>query len=272
MSARIYCVGGVFTFEHQPNFKRLLEILEVDVDKFQPIYHPVQFENIILPDESFFVVDDDRKFTNEYRETIERVKNFALKNQTPTSSKKIYYFYGKAQIGEERLAEYFRGKGYEIISPEKLTLEEQLNILINAESFASTLGSCAHNSVFLRECTETIFIPRAANRFTNYQQLIDQIADLNSNYVDSSLSIFETFNGPYCFIIGKQLKKFFGDEFDGYSEEDFKTFLAYIKNSASHGFKQKQDTMNYYGEELQYFLNQLRQREDLLKAYNVVLG
>ena len=102
--------GGLFTLDRQPNFKRLLEILELDVNKFQPIYHPMQFENIILPDESFFVDSGERKFTREYCETINCIKNFALKNQTPTSSKKLYYFYGKAQIGEERLAEYFRSK------------------------------------------------------------------------------------------------------------------------------------------------------------------
>ena len=108
-----------------------------------------------MPDESFFVENGEKIFTNEYRETIDRVKNFALKNQTP-SAKKIYFFYGRKQIGEERLAEYFRSKGYEFISPERLTLDEQLNILINAESFASTLGSCSHNSIFLREGTEVI--------------------------------------------------------------------------------------------------------------------
>ena len=264
--------GGIFDIDRQPNFKRLLEILEIDVGRLQPIYHPTQFENIILPDESFFANGGERSFTNEYRETIDCIKNFALKNRTPTSSKKIYYFYGRAQIGEERLAEYFRGKGYEIISPENLTLDEQLNILINCESFASTLGSCAHNSIFLREGTEAIFIPRAANRFTNYQAAINQVNNLNAIYVDSSLSLFETFNGPYCFIISEQLKKFFGDEFDGYSEEDFKTFLAHVKNSANHGFKQNEAATRYYGNTFQGFLNQLKQREDLLKAYNVFLG
>lgn len=263
------CRGGGGTVEHQKNFCRLLEILEVDVKRLQPIAQPVQFENIILPDESFMLSDGERFFTDEYRETIERVKNFALKNQTP-SPKKIYYFYGNVQIGEKRLAEYFRSKGYEIFSPEKLTLDEQLNLLINAESFASTMGSCAHNSIFLRDGTETIFIPRAAFKLSGgYQQSINQLNNLNATYIDSSLSIFATGNGPYCFIISRQLKNFFGDEFIGYTDDDFKIFFAYVQACMIRGFKPNNDALKYYAPMYQDFLTQLMQREDLLKAYGV---
>ena len=158
-----------------------------------------------------------------------------------------------------------------IVSPEKLTTDEQLNVLINADSFASTLGSCAHNSVFLRGGTEAIFIPRAANRFTGYQQTIDQVADLNAKYVDSSLSLLETFNGPYCFIISPQLKKFFGDKFDGYEEDDFKTFLTYIRTSTERGFKLNTKALPYYAPIYQDFAAQLSRRKDLLQAYKVTL-
>ena len=257
--------AGQFSFEYMQNFKRLLEILEVDINKLVPVYHPAQFENIILPDDSFY----DGKFTNEYRETIEQIKSFALKNQTPTSSKKVYFYYGTAQFGEKHLAEYFHSKGYEIFSPEKLTFDEQLNLMINAESFASTLGSCSHNSIFLRDGTECIFIPRAAKRFSGYQQMIDQIANLNAIYIDSTLSIFETMNGPYCFIISEQLKKFFGDEFTGYDEEDFKAFVEYSKSSTQNGYQRNEEAWKYYEPVLQKFFTQLSQRKDLMEAYKV---
>ena len=247
---------------------RLLEVLGVDVGRLQPIYHPVHFENIILPDSSYA----SGNFTAEYRETIERVRDFATKNQTATPSKKVYYFYGRSQIGEERLAEYFKSKGYAIVSPEKLTLDEQLNLMINAESFASTLGSCSHNSLFLRDGTEVIHIPRAANRFTGYQQMIEQLHPLNNNYVDSSLSIFENFNGSYCFIISEQLKRFFGEEFKGYDEDDFKTFLTYVRSSMSRGFKLNEKAIPYYAPIYQDFLSQLSKRKDLLTAYGITLN
>ena len=182
--------GGAYNFEQQKNFSRLLEVLEVNVDRVLPIYHPVQFQNIILPDGAFA----DGLFSNEYRETVDRIRNFALKNQTPTSSKKIYYFYGTAQIGEERLAEYFKSKGYEIFSPEKLTFDEQLNLLINVEKF------------------------------------------------------------------------------NGYEEENFKTFITYSKVSMTKGLKKNEEAWNYYLPVLQKFLTQLSQRKDLMEAYGVALS
>ena len=246
--------------------------MDVDVDKLQPITQPTQFENVILPDESFFATDDTRFFTDEYRDTIDRIRDFALKNQTP-SAKKVYYFYGRWQIGEERLAEYFRSKGYEIVSPENLTLDEQLNILINAESFASTLGSCSHNSIFLRDGTEVILIPRTANRFTGYQQTLDKVHKLSSNYVDSALSVFAPdYHGPYCYVISRQLKEFFGDNFDGYADDDLKIFLTYVRACMSNGLKQDVAAMKYYASPLKEFFSQLKARPDLTNSYGVKLS
>lgn len=263
------CRGGGYDLERQQNFRRLLEILDVDVDRLQPITHPTQFENIILPDESIFHDDGQIKFTAEYRETIDRVRDFALKNQTPTSAKKVYYFHGTTQFGEERIAEYFRSKGYAIFSPEKLTLDEQLNLLINAESFASTLGSCSHNSIFLRDNTEVIFIPRAANRFTVYQSTLNQIYPLNLNYVDSTMSVFNELHDMFCYIISRQLKEFFGDEFTGYTDDDFKIFLTYTRHAMSRGRKVNPKEIAGYGAAFADFLAQLKQREDLTKAYGI---
>ncbi len=260
----VYIPWSGYPIERQQNFKRLLEILEIDIDKLQPITQPTRFDKIILPEGSFCSI-----FTNEYRETIDCVRNFAIKNRTPTASKKIYYFYGRSQVGEERLAQYFKGKGYEIIRPELLTLDEQLNLMINAESFASTAGSCAHNSLFLRDGTETIFIPRSANAFTNYQPLIDQICSLNANYVDSTMSIFNINHDSFCFIISEQLKRFFNDEFDGYEEDNFRSFLEYVKSPVRRNRSISPKEKIGYGITFTTFMEQIKRHEDLIASYGM---
>lgn len=250
----------------QQNFKRMLEILEVDIDRLRPIKQPTQFEKIIIPQGSF---SPSKGFTNEYRETMDIIRHFAIKNCTPILKQKIYYFHGRNQYGEERLAEYFKSKGYEIVRPERLTLDEQLNILINCESFASTLGSCAHNSVFLRDNTEAIFIPRSGKRMVSHQLIIDQLRLLNVNYIDSTFSVFHKSVGPYCYVISEQLKRFFGDKWNDYEEEDFKTFLKYVKNSISTGLAVNPSAEEYYAPILEDFMTQLKQREDLIAAYDM---
>lgn len=256
--------------EQQKNFRRLLEILKVDVDELQPITQPTRFENIILPDESIFYVNGRRNFTDEYRETIDRIRSFALRNKTPTMLKKIYYFYGRNQFGEDRLAKYLQSKGFAAVLPERLTVDEQLNLLINAEVFASTVGSCSHNSLFLRDGIETIFIPRAAN-YIPFQPILDQVHPINANYVDSSLSVFNINHDLFCFIISRQLKQFFGDRFEGYQEDDFKIFLQYVAYSMKIGRKVNSKQVKGYGVIYEDFLAQLGRRKDLLNAYGIVI-
>ncbi len=256
--------------ERQENFRRLLAALDIDISRLQAVDRPTKFANVILPDESFFADGDERFFTNEYIDTIDRARNFALKNRTP-SAEKVYFFYGRNQVGEERLAQYFSAKGYAIVQPERLTLEAQLNILINAKSFASTLGSCAHNSIFLRDGTDVILIPRSPFKFSwHNQQIFDGIRNANVHYVDSSLSIFNHIIGPYCFVLSRELKNFFGDDFGGYTVDDLKTFAQYIKTYAGHGIDP--DAENYYGATLTEFLTQLKRRPDLTAAYGVNLS
>lgn len=264
---------GYYTIENQPNFRRLLEILGVYVEDVAAITQPTKFDKIILPDGSFLAQGSGRGFTAEYRETIDIVRDFALKNRTPTSVKKVYLFYGrKRQVGEERLAEYFKSKGYEIIYPEKLTLDEQLDLMINCESFISTAGSCSHNSLFLRDGTETILIPRGASKFEYYQEILNQIHPLNINYIDTNLSIFcrSLSFGDFCFIISRQLKKFFGDKFDDYEDEDFKIFLQYVKNSSDRNLIINSSALTYYYDEVfPDFIARLKQRKDLVENYDL---
>ena len=261
-------LGRKIDFSTQ-NFRRLLEILEVDIDKFQLIEKPTRFDKIILPDESFYV-DHGKRFTNEYRETIEQIRHFALKNRTPIPNRKIYYLHAmRTQVGEERLADYFHSKGYEIIRPERLNVDEQLNLLINCESFVSTVGSTSHNSIFLRDNTEAIYIPRYINRFTEYQLTIDQVHPLNIFYVDSTLSICATWTDFSCYIISEQIKRFFGDKFYGYEEDDFKAFLQYVKDSINRGSGISLGIKNAYGTTFADFFEQLSRRKDLMASYDM---
>lgn len=256
------------------SFLRLLKILDVDVTKLRIATKPIQYRTIILPDESYIESDGSRFYTQEYIDTIEQVRAFAQKHYQPLSQKKIYYFHGRDQIGEERVAEYFKSKGYEIVRPEKLPLEEQLNILANCESFASSLGSISHNVIFMKDNTEAVFIPRAAARASNtYQRSINQLRNLNATYIDSTFSVYSSlYHGPYCYILSKQLRQYFGDEIVAdYTDEDFVTFLLYLRYCMLNKRTLFADAMKYYGNTYIEFLSRLEQRQDLIQKYGVRL-
>ena len=252
----------------------MLKILEIDITKLRPIVAPTKFQNIILPDESFFhdKVESRQFFTNEYRGTVERIKNFAQKNFMSLDKKKYYFFHGIHQIGEERLAKYFESKDYVIVNAARVPLEVELNILANCESFASTLGSCAHNMIFMKADSEVILIPRSCY-LTSHQPALNHLQEMDIKYIDSTFSIFQKSNGgPFCYIISEQLKKFFDDEWTGeYSDEDFITFLAYVRYSLSTNRTQPEETFKYYSTVFPEFLAQLKKRDDLMKRYGIFL-
>ena len=247
--------------------------MELDIQKWLPITVPTRFPLIILPDESFFN-DKMTLLSDEYLDTISVIKNFAKKNFREIEQKKFYFLYGRNQFGEERLAEYFKNKGYEIIKPENFSFPEQLNILANCESLASTVGSCSHNSIFMKDESELILLPRYSESVLNgYQKALNQFSNLNINYVDSNLSFFtKSHYGPFCYILSKQLKKFFGDDSaDEYSEADFATFLQYVRYSMSNGLKENNELKKYYLNILPEFYSQLIRRKDLMEKFGVFI-
>ena len=224
-------MGG---FKLKGNHKRFLEILGIDCSRLAPVTELTHYDSVIVPDESFFCSDECIFFTDEYKAMIDSVRDFAVSHRMPSNIKKVYYShsrFGNGQtFGEDKLERYFASKGYEIIYPEKLSLDEQLNILINCGSFASTIGSCSHNIIFLRDNTEVILIPRA-DYLTGYQETINQLHSLRISYVDSSFSIFvEKFawRGPFLYFVSSNLRKYFHDE-DTSDIIDVSDFMHYLK-------------------------------------------
>ena len=67
-------------------------------------------------------------------------------------------------------------------------------------------------------------------------------------------------------------QKIFRDKFKGYEDDDFKTFLAYVKFSMGRGFKVNDKALTYYAPIYQEFIDRLKQRTDLLEAYGVTLN
>ncbi len=243
-------------FQFQRNFKELLEILGLDCSNFIPVRQAVKYHKIILPDESFFTLDGGRRyFTAEYRDLIDCIREYGINNRTPVPYRNVYFSYASyrqfKQIGEKRIEEYLKQKGYSVIVPEKLTFKEQLNILVQCERFASTIGSCSHNLIFLKDHTKVLLIPRA-NYLTGYQLALDQVHNLDITYTDSSLSIFAAaspWDGPFYYFISDRLMAYFGDRQKRgrrYWLREFKYFGIYILYGLHYGQGTNAGAYKYY--------------------------
>lgn len=247
-------------FKLKGNHRRFIELLGINPSMLIPVNELTHYDSIIVPDESFFCCTGNGYFfTDTYRQMIDGVRNFAENNCKPSNKKRVYYShsrFGKGRtFGEDKLERYFASKGYEIVYPEKLSLDEQLNILINCASFASTVGSCSHNTLFLRDNTEVILIPRA-NYLTGYQETINQLHSLRISYVDASFSIFTNkfpWSGPFLYFISSNLRKYFHDE-DTSAIIDVSDFMRYLNANPS---ATNPDAYRYYSVIASEYFSQL---------------
>ena len=261
-------------FEFNASFIRFLEILGIDYTRFQLVSNISQYKSIIIPDECFYRENGSNFFTKEYRDIVCKIREYAKEHcSSLTEYEKVYFSYsnyGKNhQIGEEKLESFFEQQGYKIIRPEEHSLEEQLNMLANCKYFASTIGSCSHNTIFLREKASVILIPRA-NYFTEYQVALNELFDHDIVYIDASMSILVHQDCPWCgpfyYYISKHLLDFFKVQNREEWKETFDDFYEYLKYGQVFFYSARSELWEYYSKPLsEYF------RELLNNAFNVTI-
>ena len=176
------------------NGKRLFAMADVDFSMFEMVKQSTRFKKLYVPDPSLIHATithepiGERSYTKEFLQTIQRIKD-KIEPLRP-GLEKVYFsrvglsstFY--REVGEWEIESVFRQKGYKIVHPEKLSLDEQLSILASCREFASTEGSIAHNVIFCQPGTQVVIV-RKADYINTYQMVINAIANLNVTFVDA---------------------------------------------------------------------------------------
>lgn len=175
------------------NGLKLMQMADVNPSSFQLIKVPTQFKKLYIPDPSIIHTDlsqsslGERLYTKEYKETvskiIDKIPDRDLHDSIYFSRTGIKDNYLR-EFGEWSIEKIFKKKGYRIIHPEKISLEEQLMLLHNCSHFATTEGSVAHNAIFCRPGTYVEII-RKADYVNSYQLLINTLSDLDVTYIDA---------------------------------------------------------------------------------------
>ena len=116
-------------------------------------------------------------------------------------------------LGEKVLDKVFKRLGYQIIAPEKFTVNEQIWLLMNCKEVATTEGSIAHTAVFCNQGTNIVLIKKC-NWVSMHQLVMNEVAKLNVTYIDAHHSCFcdktEPWHGPFFMCITKELQNYVG--------------------------------------------------------------
>ena len=271
------CKFVYLPYRHQnigKNPKDLLDVFSIENIKLEAEEEITEYKRVILPDECFFRgPDSNRYYSKEYVDMINDIRSFAEKGFKDTGIRKVYFTYKDYSIirsvCENRLEKFFKSIGFEIISPEEYTFREQMNILLSCSEFASTVGSAAHNILFLKDKTKVYLIPRT-DFITEYQFALDEICDLDIIYVDSSLSLYthpeHPWGGPFYYIISDNLLKLFDKRMQNRNNK--KGFLFYRQLGLWLNGHRK--ISEYYKEEYKkYFDIPIEKTENVSKLFRI---
>lgn len=139
--------------KHQAELWRLAGF---DCSDWLQITEATIFDEVIVPENGFVTYpDESRTYDERFTKTIETIKSNAIK-EAGKSIKPIERIYftrtklkGHKDFNESQIEKLFRRLEYEIISPERLSIVQQISLWANAADVATTEGSIAHSSMFI---------------------------------------------------------------------------------------------------------------------------
>ena len=208
-----------------PYMQEVFHLLGIDSDKIKIIEHPTQYDEVVVPQISSKL---DSFWTDEYVTTINKIKS----NVVPINGGKYYLTrtaYLDNIIGETDLEDIFRKNGYKIVSPERLSVIEQISIFSGADEIVSISGTTAHNMMFMKDTAVGVILERMS--YPNLAQAVinnmikAQINVIKANY---SFLIFNVGIGPFLIALSPWLKQYFDEYHFIYDQKDLKSYYKYI--------------------------------------------
>lgn len=243
----------VYTTDQAPLISVAFEIWEmagVDLSRARLIDKLTKFDVIYIPDNCFFEIES-KMFTPEWAELVESIKANAIKNKPDVNkfrapSRWVYLTRvglekrSKTEIGEKELVKIFKRKGYEIVSPEKLSICEQISLMDGCSHLVATEGSVAHLSLFCKPKTEVVILCKA-NYNNGYQNVINEFADLNVTYIESHKSVMVSkdapWGGPFYLCVTEYLEQYLGHPIPHVPYWLKPSYWKYSQNALYTGYK-----------------------------------
>lgn len=184
----------------------IFKLLGIDESRLHIIRKPTQFKKIVVPKQAWY--------TNGYaysRELCRLLWDEITSKITPRTESKIYLSRTKLEKhyihGETYFEKFFESRGFKVIYPEQLSIEEQIAYIQGADEVALTYGTLAHLAVFAKDETKFIILLRHSKRSLRgndcFQEYIHAAKNIDFVYIDTTIPIFPSFHASYSgWIIG----------------------------------------------------------------------
>lgn len=166
--------------------------------RYEILKQPTQFAEVIVPDEAYMTGEGGNAAWLEWFDHIKaRVGN-------PVDGGKVYLtrrqWPAKDGVGEEYFEEFFKGLGYDVVAPEKLSLDEQIRLIAGASHIACTMGTMAHMLAFARTGADVVILLRSPSSVMPAQLAINTLRGFKWRMVDATRNPLPTGQSNGCFF------------------------------------------------------------------------
>lgn len=214
-------IVAFITMNNQPlpsHQRELWRLAGFDSSKWILVKEPTRFDEVIVPENSLITYPDEtRLFDERFIDVIQTIKNQAIKEANTKALERIYFtrtnLKVKKDYNEQQIEKLFKRLGYEIVSPEKLSIVNQIFLWSTSKHIATTEGSISHSSMFMSS-NSNIVILRKANYVNGYQQAADKLSGAKVTYINANHSTCTSkampWAGPFYLYITPELEQWSG--------------------------------------------------------------
>lgn len=216
----ITCCVDLKTPTISGNFLRVFELLGI-TNRLRVIAAPTHCKKLLIPDYS---LGFNRNWSNKYLDVIK-----TLLVKAPLSNdykrKKVYFIRTKFlksrvfEIGEKQIENAFKKIGFEILSPEKMSIEEQISCFQGADEIVSLSGTIPHNIVFAHNGLAFTILNRQPAILLPQLRINQMMGHVQVNYVDVWHPAMQRNPKPYgkggvWVYISHELSDYFYDKYN----------------------------------------------------------
>lgn len=197
------------------NYLELLNLLGIKKENLIRINRPTRVKKIIIPEASIY---PGKYYTQGYKLIFDKIVENINIDENEKNKRKIYCSrknYKKAftkEIGEEKIERIFNDNGFDSVYFEQLSVIEQIKLINASKVIVAVSGTLPHNLVFARNNPHVIILNKTY-KLNLHQFLINQLSNINVDFVDINVSPMpvEYGIGPFIIKITDHLLKFCED-------------------------------------------------------------
>ncbi len=172
----------------KPFVDLFFESAKLDTKRFISFKEPVLLKEVIIPYPSFSIQCEGFEV---HKLLAESVAEKLVSKKLKTTSQPLYlsrrYLNQNARliINESKLEEKLSKSGFAIVSPEKLSLKQQIDLINKHEVIIGAIGSALHSVLFDISSQRNLVCFGSQERIRTTYLIIDAIKSVNSIYISA---------------------------------------------------------------------------------------